>query len=112
MNETLFYLCRHAVGIMDGWMPFPARCIAQQTGVSLSTARRRLRKLKAEGYATTISEMPNAEGCEYSPPPYHGWTITEKAYETQEYQKALAEEREICMDSFKIDIAPELGAWI
>ena len=42
MNDVLFHLCRHCVGIMDGWMPYPAWCIAQQCGVSISTARRRL----------------------------------------------------------------------
>ena len=57
MDEVLYQLCRHAVGIMDGWHPYPAWAIAKQAGVSLSTARRRLRKLKEKGLARTFSKM-------------------------------------------------------
>lgn len=46
MNQILYNLCWHCVGIMDGWYPFPAWAIAQQSGVSISTARRHLRELK------------------------------------------------------------------
>ena len=45
MNDTLYHLCRICCDIMDGWHPVPARIIAELTGVSVSTARRRLRKL-------------------------------------------------------------------
>lgn len=31
MNQTIYYLCRHVVGMMDGWHPSPARLIAEQT---------------------------------------------------------------------------------
>lgn len=105
MNQTLYYLCRHAVDIMDGWRPFPARLIAEETGVSLSTARRNLRKLKAEGYADTICEnmMPDDE----QPLPYHGWTITNKARETEEYKRAWEEEKQICRKVFGEHMFPE-----
>lgn len=109
MDETLFLLCRHAVGIMNGFYPFPAWAVAQQTGVSLSTARRRLRKLKADGYANTTSFLTNWEETDYNPLPYHGWTITKKAEETEEYKNALQFERKLCLEVFEMDIAPQLG---
>ena len=43
------------------------------------------------------------------PIPYHGWTITDKARETEEYKKAWAEEVEICRDVFGKDMFPEEG---
>lgn len=110
MNKTLFVLCRHVVGIMDGYYPLPAWAVAKSTGVSVSTARRRLRKLKEDGYADTTSTPPEPwEESDYGQLPYHGWTITEKAHETEEYKKALTEERKLCLETFGVDIAPELG---
>lgn len=55
MNETLYRLCVHAVNIMGGWHPIPARFIAESTGVRLFTARRRLRELKESGLAKTFA---------------------------------------------------------
>lgn len=34
----------------------------------------------------------------------HGWGITEKAIETDEYKKAYEEERELCKKCFGIEI--------
>lgn len=90
MNETLYRLCVHAVNLMGGWHPIPARFIAESTGVSLSTARRRLRELKATGMAKTFCELPDYE--EGFTLPYWGWGITDKARETEEYRKAYQEE--------------------
>lgn len=92
MNETLYRLCVHAVDLMGGWHPIPARFIAESTGVSLSTARRRLRELKATGMAKTFYESPDYE--EEFTLPYYGWGITDKAIETEEYKKAYSEELE------------------
>ena len=100
MNKTLYALCTHDVNLMCGWHPIPARFIAESTGVSLSTARRRLRELKATGMAKTFCESPDSD-CEF-PLPYWGWGITDKARETEEYKKAYSEElevrKEICPD--------------
>lgn len=71
MDKVLYHLCRHAVSIMDGWHPYPAWAIAKQAGVSISTARNRLRKLKQQGLTITFSEAPDPES-EFSLP-YHGW---------------------------------------
>ena len=92
MNETLYRLCVHAVNLMDGWHPIPARFISESTNVSLSTARRRLRELKESGFAKTFCESPDSD-CEFTLP-YWGWGITDKAIETEEYKKAYSEELE------------------
>lgn len=105
MDEVLYQLCRHAVGIMDGWHPYPAWAIAKQAGVSLSTARRRLRKLKEKGLARTFFENAD-EDSEYSLP-YHGWGITALTKETDEYKKANQEEIEICRKVWGEDMFPD-----
>lgn len=92
MNETLYILCVHAVNIMDGWHPIPARFIAERTKVSLSTARRRLRQLKKSGLARTFCETLDYE--DGFSLPYWGWGVTDKAIETEEYKKAYSEEVE------------------
>ena len=94
MNKVLYHLCCHSVSIMYGWMPCPAAVIAREIGVSVSTARRRLRELKSQGYAKTYSIRLDFEG--ESPLPYNGWTITDKARETEEYKLAEFEEKRIC----------------
>ena len=101
MDEVLYRLCRHAVGIMDGWHPYPAWAIAQSAKIRLSTARRRLRKLKEQGLARTFSELPDPES-EFSLP-YHGWGITKKTLETEEYKKACEAEEKILREVFGND---------
>ena len=99
MNQILYALCRHCVGIMDGWRPFPAWAVAQQADVSLYAARKELKRLKQEGVIDTICEKPSADDCEFALP-YHGWTITRKAYDTEEYIAAANKEAEICAECF------------
>ena len=105
MNDVIFHLCRHCVGIMDGWMPYPAWSIAQQCGVSVSTARRRLRKLKDEGYVDNIVHYWYEQ--EELLPPYHGWTITPKAKETTEYKAAWEAEKKLCREIFGEHMFPD-----
>lgn len=100
----MYHLCRHAVGMMDGWHPYPAWAIAKQVGVSLSTARRRLRKLKAQGLVKTFSQPPDPES-EF-PLPYHGWGITNKAYQTEECKKAWEAEEKLLREAFGDDAFP------
>lgn len=99
LNKVLYALCRHCVSIMDGWMPFPAWAIAHQAGISLYAARKELRRLRQEGIVDTISAKLPSDDCE-STLPYHGWTITHKAYDTDEYIAAANREAEICAKCF------------
>lgn len=101
MNEILYELCRHNVSIMDGWHPVPARLIAEHLNLTTNQARYRLRKLKQSGFANTCSELLGDEELMI---PYHGWTITNKVKETEEYRKAWEEERELCKKCFDMDI--------
>lgn len=48
MDEILYCLCLHCVGIIDGWRPFPATAIAESLGISVHKVRYHLRKLKAK----------------------------------------------------------------
>ena len=105
MNKVLYLLCCHSVSIMFGWMPCPASVIAREIGVSVSTARRRLRELKTQGLAKTDFVCLDFEGC--GPLPYNGWTITEKAMETEEYKLAKKEERIRCREVFGPEMFPE-----
>lgn len=107
MNDTLYHLCRICCDIMDGWRPVPAWVIAEATGVSVSTALRRLRKLKEDGLARVICE--NAAPDDEMPLPRRGWAITDKTRQTEEFKKAWAEEVEICRDVFGKDMFPEEG---
>ena len=101
MNDILYQLCRHNVSIMDGWHPVHARLIAEHLNLTTNQARYRLRKLKQAGFANTCSELL---GDEERMIPYYGWTITDKAKETEEYKKAWGEERALCKKCFDMDI--------
>ena len=98
MDQVLFRLCRHCVGIMDGYVPYPAWAIAKSCNVSLSTARRRLRELKKHGLAETTCLVFSSDD-DYRLP-YWGWTITKNAVETEEYKAAWEIEKEICRKVF------------
>ena len=101
MNEILYRLCRHYVSIMDGWIPFPSTCLAQVCEMTLYNTRKELKKLKEQGYVVSdrYCEMTEEGNCLIN-----GYTITEKAKETEEYKKAYDEERELCKQCFEIDI--------
>lgn len=101
-DEILYTLCRQNVRIMDGWHPFPATAIAKTLDMSVNKVRYHLRKLKQQGIVDSIREGGMTEYGEVFC--YHGWHITEKAYDTNEYKKAHGEERIVCMRCFGVDI--------
>ena len=102
MDEILYYLCRHCVSIDGGWHPFPATIIAKSLNMSIHKVRYHLRKLKKQGLVNSFYEGGQTEDgdifCIW------GWTVTDKAFNTSEYQKAHEEERELCKKCFDIDI--------
>lgn len=102
MDNTLYYLCKFSLDIMDGDTPIPARIIAEKTGVSVYTARKRLRNLSEQGFSEKIcvNISPNDE----PPFPYHGWAITKKARDTEEYKKAKEEENNLCKKIFGFSV--------
>ena len=121
MDEILYRLCRHSVGIMDGWHPFPATLIAEMLGMSvhkvryhlrkltlctlipsIHKVRYHLRKLKKKGLVESFHEGGMTEDGEVYC--LWGWTITKATHSTEEYKKAYEEERNIVKECFDFDI--------
>lgn len=89
MNEILYHLCRHCVSIMGGWYPFPSTCLSEVCGKSLYQTRKELKKLKEQGYVVSDRYCEIGEDRNYL---ISGYTITDKAKETEEYKQAFEEE--------------------
>lgn len=102
MNDVLLILCKVNVSIMYAWLPYSARSIAENLGITIHQARYQLNKLRKQGYVTVITEMIGDAEDGYLP--YKGWHITNKAEKTDEYKIALEIEREICKSVFDIEI--------
>lgn len=101
MDEILYLLCWHNVAIMDSWHPYPATAIASYLGLSIGKVRYHLKKLKEQGLVESFHEGGMTEdGQLYC---IWGWTITEKAQSTKEFQIAYEEEK-LCREAFNIDI--------
>ena len=101
MNDVLFCLCRHCVSIIGGWYPFPSTCISQICKLSLYKTRKELKKLKEQGYVVSDRYCEIGEDRNYL---ISGYTITDKAKETEEYKKAYEEERQAVKECFNFDI--------
>ena len=102
MNEVLYQLCKYCIQITDGSRPVSSNTIANSLGLTRNQARYRLRKLKQLGLVESCCELLGDEEDGYFP--YHGWRITDKARETEEYKKAWEEERALCKKCFDMDI--------
>ncbi len=109
MNKVLYHLCRHCVSIMDGFVspivdcfvPLPSTVLCKLCGLSLYKTRKELKNLKEQGY---VVAGRCAEHTEERTILINGYTITDKAKETEEYKKAYQEEREVCWEAFGIRI--------
>lgn len=101
MNDVLLILCKANVSIMYGWLPYSARSIAENLGITIHQARYQLNKLRKQGLVTVITETIDDEDGYLL---YKGWHITKKAEKTDEYKTALEIEREICKSVFDIEI--------
>lgn len=87
---------------MDGWRPYPSTAIAKQMNISVGKVRYMLKKLKEQGLVESFREGGQTEeGQVYC---MHGFGITEKAKETEEYKKAFDEEKKLCKKCFGIEI--------
>lgn len=105
MNEVLYELCCHYINTNDcSNAPVSARSVSFSLNLTVNQARYRLRKLKKLGYVETCSGYVISEDCRL---PYYGWTITDKAKETEEYKKAWEEERALCKKCFDMNIGEQ-----
>ena len=105
MNDVLYTLCRYSVSIVGSQYPVPAHLIAEHLNLTIDQARYSLRKLKQLGLVESCCELLGDEEDGYFP--YHGWRITDKAKETEEYKKAWEEERALCKKCFDMDIGEQ-----
>ena len=102
MNDILYQMCRYCIPIKDGTL-VPLYIIAEPLGLTRNQARYRLRELKRLGLVESCREvLKDDDGHRLLP--YHGWKITDKAKDTEEYKKAWEEERALCKKCFDIDI--------
>ena len=102
MNEVLYELCCYCINKNDrSKTPVTSRSVSFSLNLTVNQTRYRLRKLKKLGYVKTSSGYVINEECRL---PYYGWTITDKAKETEEYKKAWEEKRELCKKYFDMDI--------
>lgn len=102
MNEVLYELCCYCID-EDGCTItlVSSRSVSFRLNLTVNQTRYRLRKLKKSGYVKTCSGYVISEDCHL---PYYGWTITDKAKETEEYKKAWEEKREFYKKYFDMDI--------
>ena len=102
MNEVLYELCWYYINTNDcSNAPVSSRSVSFRLNLTVSQTRYRLRKLKKLGYVEMTSGFVISEDCHL---PYYGWTITDKAKETEEYKKAWEEERDLWKKCFDMDI--------
>lgn len=101
MNEVLYYLCLHCVGIMDGWIPYPSTILCKVCDLSLYKTRKELKSLKEQGYVVADRYTESTEDGQIL---INGYTITEKAKETEEYKKAFEVEARIVKEVYGFDL--------
>lgn len=101
MNKVLYHLCLHCVDIMDGYLPFPSTVLSKCCNLSLYKTRKELKSLKEQGYVIADRYAKSTEDGQIL---LNGYTITEKAKETEEYKKAFEIERKIVKDVWGFDL--------
>lgn len=102
MNNVLYKLCLHCVDIMDGYVPFPSTVLSKSCNLSLYKTRKELKVLKEQGYVVADRYTESTEDGQIL---INGYTITEKAKETEEYKKAFEVERKLVNDVYGFDIS-------
>ena len=100
LNDVLYLLCRHCVGIFDGVRPYPSTVLSKVCNLSLYKTRKELNSLKEQGYVVADSYTEITEDGVFL---INGYTITAKAKETEEYKKAFAEEKQFVKECFNFD---------
>ena len=86
---------------MDGWIPYPSTILCKVCNLSLYNTRKELKALKEQGYVIADRYTESTEDGQIL---INGYTITEKAKETEEYKKAFKEEKQAVKECFNFDI--------
>lgn len=87
MNDVLYQLCIYCNQFIDCSHPVSSNVIVRSLGLTRNQARYRLRKLKQLGLVESCSEVSKDDDG-HRLLPFHGWRLTDKAKETEEYKKA------------------------
>lgn len=103
MNLILYKLCRHCVDVMGGYYPMPSTLLSKDTGLSLYKTRKELKALKNLGLVISDRYCVVGEDKNYL---LNGYTITEKAKDTEEYKTAYEEEKVIFKKCFGYELDP------
>jgi len=102
MNQILFHLCRHCVSVSHGsWFPLPSTVLAKSCEMSLYKTRKALKQLKEQGFVISDRYCEVGEDRNIL---ISGYTITDKAKDTEEYRKAWNEERATIKEIYDMDI--------
>lgn len=104
MSDVLYTLCRHCTGIWYCWYPYPSTLLSKVCNKSLYQTRKELKILKEQGYIKSDKYCAVTEDGNYL---INGYTITEKAKETEEYRKAYAEAKRLFNWCFNINTGEE-----
>lgn len=101
MNQMLYQLCRHNVSTIGAWLPFPSTHLANVCDMTLYKARKELKRLKEQGLVVSDRYCEVGEDRNIL---ISGYTITDKAKDTEEYRTAWDEERALCKEIYGFDI--------
>ena len=86
-NDLLLHLCKKTAQVILGYDPkiYSIPILASDTGETKYRIRKLIKELETDGLVKR-----NHEGCiddDGNPHCYHGWSITQKAAETEMYKK-------------------------
>lgn len=102
MNQILLKLCQHSVSVAHGsWYPYPSTCLAKECDMSLYKTRKELKMLKEQGLVASEQYCEVGEDRNIL---ISGYTITDKAKDTEEYRTAWESERALYKEVYDFDI--------
>lgn len=87
---------------MGGYLPYPSTVLCKSCGLSLYKTRKELKALKEQGYVIANRYTERLDDMQIL---LNGYTITDKANETEEYKKAFEEERKIVKDVYGFELS-------
>lgn len=102
MNSPVFEsLCRHACCIFGGWYPYPTRCMAESTGLSMYKTRKELHRLRDLGLVEVDRYCEVGEDGNYL---ISGWKVTNEGRKTDTYKQMDEEEAQRVRECFNFDM--------
>lgn len=97
-------LCRHACCIFGGWAPYPTRCMAESTSLSMYKTRKELHRLRDLGLVEVARHCEVTEEGNYL---MTGWVVTQQGMKTETYKQMDEEEAQRVRESFNFNMKDE-----